>query len=431
MNNVQDPLTGLLARQSFMVVASDWLRSQRGPRQRLVIIEVFGLSIINETQGLASGDQILRDVAFWLGSRFDPTQSVLGRWDGNKFVVLYEACDTECFLASVHRASLGSIGLATDLGRQAEMIRLHVGLCDCRSLDLDDLLTFANEALHESGRSATAPAYRFDEAMHRRLLRRQDVEKDLACAIESGAIGLWYQPIFSGDGRRIQSLEALLRWHHPRQGWTSPEEVVHAATLMGMGETLLQHILQEVCHGLHSLSQADAGFDSVPVAMNVSPREIGSLALRDVLLPTLRREGIAPERLRVEITEESALDSPSTSVQLEALSDDGIGIAVDDFGTGYSSLAMLDAKYVRQVKIDRLLIADLHKSDRRRLLVGSIINLGQALGLEVVGEGVETVEEYEHLRSLGCPLVQGYYLARPSPLESLIAQVRRTGAGLG
>ncbi len=153
--------------------------------------------------------------------------------------------------------------------------------------------------------------------------------------------------------------------------------------------------------------------------------------MHDVLLPTLRRESIAPERLRVEITEESALDSPLTSVQLEAPSDDGIGIAVDDFGTGYSSLAMLDAKYVRQVKIDRLLIADLHKSDRRRLLVGSIIHLGQALGLEVVGEGVETVEEYEHLRSLGCPMVQGYYLARPSPLESLIAQVRRAGVGLG
>jgi EAL domain-containing protein (putative c-di-GMP-specific phosphodiesterase class I) len=431
MKILQDPLTGLLARQSFMAVASGRLRSEDLPLRRLAIIEVVGLSIINETQGLAFGDQILREVAFWLASNFDPDQSVLGRWDGSKFVVLYEACVAEVFLAKVHRASLGSIGLGVDLGGQAAMVRLHVGLCDSYSLWIDDLLTFANEALREADRSLAVSSYRFDEAMHRRLLRRQDIEKDLAFAIDSRAIGLWYQPIFSGDGRRIRSIEALLRWYHPRQGWTSPEEVIHAANLMGMGEALLQHILQEVCRGLHSLSDADERFEKVPVAMNVSPREIANLSLREVLLPALWREGFAAERLRVEITEESALDSLNTSGQLEALSDAGIGIAVDDFGRGYSSLAMLDERYVSQVKIDRTLIAGIHKSDRRKLLVSSIIHLGGALGLEVVGEGVETAEEYNHLRSIGCPLVQGYYLARPSPLDSLIAEVGRERLGLG
>jgi|GEM_PF-3941097 EAL domain-containing protein (putative c-di-GMP-specific phosphodiesterase class I)/GGDEF domain-containing protein len=424
MKSVQDPLTGLLARQSFVDAASHWLGSEKRPRQRLVIFEVFGLSIINETQGLALGDKVLQEVARWLASKFDPARCVLGRWAGNKFVVLYEPCGTEAFPGEIHRASLGSLGLGSSLGRQADLTRLHVGFCDSASRQIDDLLTFASEALHASTRSTGAWGYRFDEAMHRRLLRRQDIEKDLACAIEAREIGLWYQPILSSDGSSLHSLEALLRWNHPRQGWTSPEEVVHAAAVMGMGETLLQHILQEVCHGLHALADADPRFEKVPVAMNVSPREIGDLPLSDIVSRTLLREGIAPRHLRIEITEESALDSLSSSGQLEALAAAGIAIAVDDFGTGYSSLAMLGDKYVKQIKIDRLLISEFHRSDRRMLLVDSIIHLGHALGMEVVGEGVETVEELEHLRLLGCPLVQGYYLARPTPLETLIAQVR-------
>ncbi|KPU98301.1 hypothetical protein APR50_31610 [Variovorax paradoxus] len=425
MKSVQDPLTGLLARQSFVDAASRWLQSEQRPRQRLVIFEVFGLSIINETQGLASGDQVLQEVGRWLASKFDSARCVLGRWAGNKFVVLYEPRGTEAFPGEIHRASLRSIGLGSSLGRQADLTRLHVGSCDCASRRIDDLLTFASEALRASTRPAGGGGYRFDEAMHRRLLRRQDIEKDLACAIEAREIGLWYQPILSSDGASLHSLEALLRWHHPRQGWTSPEEVIHAAAVMGMGETLLQHILQEVYHGLHALADADPRLEKVPVAMNVSPREIGDLPLSDIVLRTLLREGIAPRQLRIEITEESALDSLSSSGQLEALAAAGIAIAVDDFGTGYSSLAMLGDKYVRQIKIDRLLISEFHRSDRRMLLVDSIIHLGHALGMEVVGEGVETVEELEHLRLLGCPLVQGYHLARPTPLEALIAQFLR------
>jgi len=109
---------------------------------------------------------------------------------------------------------------------------------------------------------------------------------------------------------------------------------------------------------------------------------------------------------------------------MEALAAQGVSIAVDDFGTGYSSLAMLNETYVSQIKIDRLLISGFHRSERRMLLVNSIIHLGQALGMEVVGEGVETADEIDHLRILGCSLVQGYYLARPVPLDVVIEQVR-------
>lgn len=127
---------------------------EQRPRQRLVIFEVFGLSIINETQGLASGDQVLQEVGRWLASKFDSARCVLGRWAGNKFVVLYEPRGTEAFPGEIHRASLRSIGLGSSLGRQADLTRLHVGSCDCASRRIDDLLTFASEALRASTRPA-------------------------------------------------------------------------------------------------------------------------------------------------------------------------------------------------------------------------------------------------------------------------------------
>jgi len=275
-----------------------------------MFLDVVGVSIINETQGMAVGDRLLAEVARWLESRYCPAHCVIGRWSGSKFVVLYEPSSTEEAPGALHGASLRSIGLGQNLGREADLTRICLGFCDSRSLEIDDLLAFAHEALREAERSDGPLSYRFDETMRQRLLRRQDIEKDLGCAIEKGKVGVWYQPILSSDGTRLHSLEALLRWHHPRQGWIAPVEVVHAAAVMGMSELLLQHILQSACHGLHALTAVSPRFESVPIAVNISPREISSLRADDIVLRTLRRELIAPARLSIEITEDSALDNP-------------------------------------------------------------------------------------------------------------------------
>ena len=159
--------------------------------------------------------------------------------------------------------------------------------------------------------------------------------------------------------------------------------------------------------------------------MNVSPREMSQLALDRIVLGEIARHGIGPHRIQIEITEEIALDTFAASARLHALADAGVAIVVDDFGVGYSSLASLRSKYVRQVKIDRSFILGLAASPGNRVLVESVIRLGHSLRIDVVAEGVETVEELEALNALGCPLMQGYHLARPGPLDVIVPWARR------
>ncbi|WP_414080272.1 EAL domain-containing protein [Variovorax sp. SCN45] len=197
--------------------------------------------------------------------------------------------------------------------------------------------------------------------------------------------------------------------------------MIFAAANTGVAEPLLRHLVDEVCRAMRQLEAAGSVLANVPIAINVSPREMAQLAVDDIVLGMLKTRGIAPARLQIEITEEVALDTHATRSRLSALSAAGVTIVVDDFGVGYSSLASLRSEYVRQVKIDRSFILGLAASPGNVVLVDSIVQLGRSLNIQVVAEGVETQEELDVLRTLGCTLVQGYHLARPAPLPDMTA----------
>jgi EAL domain-containing protein (putative c-di-GMP-specific phosphodiesterase class I) len=201
--------------------------------------------------------------------------------------------------------------------------------------------------------------------------------------------------------------------------------VIFAAAGTGLAPALLRYIVEEVCLALRELEARGGALASVPIALNVSPREMAQLAVDRLVLGLLADEGIAAERLKIEITEEVALDTPAARGCLNALAAAGVTIVVDDFGVGYSSLASLRDHYVRQVKIDRSFVAGLGGSPDNRVLVNAIVQLGRALDIEVVAEGVETVDEFDVLRNLGCRLGQGYHFARPAPLSEIVAWAER------
>ncbi|MGJ7609789.1 putative bifunctional diguanylate cyclase/phosphodiesterase [Variovorax sp. GB4R4] len=408
-----DSLTGLLNREGFLAAAP---RLRNGAS---LMLDLDGFKAVNDAFGHRAGDQVLQDVGRWLQRELAVHDAVVGRWGGDEFAVFYAPRGTHDAPEAVALALIESIGQATS--HYGGQLGVSVGICTGHDCPVAEMLSFSDEALYEAKRLGRNRWHRFDGALHSRLLSRRDIERDLADAIASHAICVWYQPILADGGQRLHSLEALLRWEHPRHGWVAPSDVIFAAANTGLAERLLRHILNDVCEGLRHLDSAGRRFDNVPVAMNVSPREMSQLPVDAIVLETLARHGLSTHRRQLEITEKVALDTSAAKDRLRVLAEAGIAIVIDDFGVGYSSLASLRGEHVRQVKIDRSFILNLASSPGSRLMVDAVIRLGQSLYIEVVAEGVETGEELDALRALGSPLLQGFYFMRPAPLAKVIA----------
>jgi diguanylate cyclase (GGDEF)-like protein len=419
-----DPLTGLLNREGFTQAVTRRIAEWPGRPHCLFLFDLDGFKGVNDAFGHQAGDRVLQDVARWLERELDGLRAIVGRWGGDEFVVFCKHDEDRAQAgAALAQSLIASLPGAMAAG--GIHMGMSVGIAVARDADVADMISLADEALYEAKRAGRNRWRIVDDALHKRLAMRRDIERDLQGAIEARAIRMWYQPIVALDTQRVHSLEALLRWDHPRHGRMPPEQVVFAAAGTGLAEALLRYIVEEVCIALRELDALGGELASVPIALNVSPREMAQLGVDRLVLGLLAEEGIAADRLKVEITEEVALDSPAARGCLNALAAAGVTIVVDDFGVGYSSLASLRDDYVRQVKIDRSFVAGLGGSSDNRVLVNAIVQLGLALGIDVVAEGVETVDELDVLRTLGCRLGQGYHFARPAPLAEVVAWAGR------
>ncbi|MGI4777720.1 MAG: putative bifunctional diguanylate cyclase/phosphodiesterase [Janthinobacterium lividum] len=416
-----DALTGLLNREGFSQRATQYIAAAPGCTHCLLLLDLDGFKTVNDAFGHKAGDRVLQDVGAWLRHELHVLQPVLGRWGGDEFAALYTVRDPQQAPTAVAGALIRSIPGAT--AHYGGHLGVSIGVMISGAAEVSgiaDMIAVADEALYDAKRAGRNRFQVVDEALHKRLAMRRDVERDLLHAIQAREICVWYQPIVDAVAHKVHSIEALLRWNHPRHGWISPEQVVFAAAGTGLAEKLLRHILGDICLAMRTLEDAGSDLAQVPIAMNVSPREMAQLTVDEIVLGTLRQHGIAHDRLQIEITEEVALDTPATRSRLGALSVAGIFIAIDDFGVGYSSLSSLRGDHVKQIKIDRSFISDLGGSTENRVLVNSIVQVGHALNVEVVAEGVETQDELDALRALGCELMQGYHFARPATLADVM-----------
>jgi diguanylate cyclase (GGDEF)-like protein len=412
-----DPLTGL-ANWSRLRSDADAAIGRGGP-VALVLMDLDRFKDVNDTLGHHNGDVLLLEVARRLAA-YRREGMTVGRLGGDEFaVVLIDPSDAEA-AARVGRELIDLVARPVVIeGVRLEMAAsVGIAVHPEHGLDAASLLQRADVAMY-SAKAEHAGVAMYQPSEDHVSARRLVLAGELRRAIDDGELVVAYQPKASLEDGRAVGVEALLRWQHPELGFVAPDEFIPIAERTGLIVPLTTYVLDR------ALGQCATWLGSglqVGVAVNLSVRNLLDSELPDQIGALLVRHGVEPRRLTLEITESSVMADPARAVDvLERLSRIGIRLSVDDFGTGYSSLTYLKALPVDEVKIDKSFVLSMATDAGDAAIVRSIIDLGGALGLTVVAEGVEDEEAWGRLAELGCDVVQGYALSRPVPAEAATA----------
>ena len=383
----------------------------------VAVVALDRLGQVERRPGRGGHDDVLAEVTDRLRTALAPGE-VVHRLDGGRFAVLGLAADDTEALELGER-------LVRVLGRPAVVGGLTVHLSACVGVarapaaitDLagaDTLLADAAMALDTAVAQGRGRLVLTDQAMRTAAARRHDLEGELVGALGRGELHLEFQPIVDLQTRRTAGAEALLRWAHPRLGTVPPVEFLPLAEAAGLMDAIGMWVVNEAL-------RAAAGWpDGTYVSVNLSAAQLRITGVARMVQVALARAGLAADRLRLELTESILLeDSDDALRELEALRAQGIMVGLDDFGTGYASMRYLKRLTVDFIKVDREFVAGLGRSAVDEAIVGACMALASALGLEVVGEGVEEAGQEEALAALGCHHTQGYGYARPARAEAL------------
>jgi EAL domain-containing protein (putative c-di-GMP-specific phosphodiesterase class I) len=349
----------------------------------------------------------------------------VARLGGDEFVVLCAALqDDDDVKLIAERIVRGIRSVYVEDGRDLS-VTCSVGIVVTRDplAEPDQLIRDADEMMYgakESGRNR----YEVFDAAHRLRSGRRAFQADLSRAIEAGELFLLYQPLFLLDERSLIGVEALVRWRHPKRGVVPPDEFVPFAEQHGLIAKIDSYVLEEACRQFSEWTSAGGWPSGFTIAVNVSGGELSNPEFVLRVAETIQRHGMNASSLCLEMTE-TALVGEFGDVQdtLAALSELGVRLALDDFGTGYSTLAHLQRLKVDILKIDRSFIAQISRSPRDREIVAAVTAMSHALGMRVVGEGIETNHQLDTLAELDCDQGQGFLFARPMPPEEVMALV--------
>ena len=406
-NLIQDRLEQALARASGT-----------GTKVATLFIDIDRFKLINESVGHEAADGLLLEVSKRLRGALAASGDTLGRLAGDEFVVILMGAQTGD-IARCAQAMLESLQAPFLVEERPLQLTASVGV----SLFPDDAQDAATMMKHADAAVGQAKAqsgnsYRFyTAAMQDHALARLSLEQNLYRAIEKSELELWYQPKVCVESLRIVGFEALVRWPLADGRFISPADFISVAEETGMIIPIGNWVLDTACQQL--ASWRESGRQMVPIAINVSAKQLKNRDLVDRLEERLKNHNIATSLLQFEITESIMLDNVDTAVDiLHEIRNLGISISVDDFGTGYSSLAYLRRLPIGTLKIDRAFIRHLPNDEEDATMTAAIIGLGRQLGLRLVAEGVETPEQMAFLRKAGCHEMQGFLFSPARPAEN-------------
>lgn len=420
---LRDPLTGLPNRQ--WLLESTWNAldeaEQAGDRAALVLIDLDRFRSVNDTLGHLAGDRLLLQIAERLRLAL-PHGAEAARLGGDEFAVLLPTTDSLTSAQRVARSLVAALGSPLDLDGLTLVLEASAGVAvyPDHALDAEGLLRRADVAMYQAKRDRSGVEV-YEARRDGNTPDRLGLLGDLRRALDAGDVELHYQPKVGFDGH-VAGLEALVRWVHPERGRVSPDEFIAIAESSGLMPRLTEYVLETA---LGQVAKWRAMGLEVPVAVNVSPRDVHTPGFAGSVAARLARHGVPAGSLQLEITEHVLLEDPQRAADtLAGLTGHGVKMSLDDFGTGYSSLVHLRRLPVSELKIDRSFVARLAIDNEDAEIVRCTLDLAHSLGLVVVAEGVEDDETWERLRDLGCDAVQGWLVAAAMPPDETTAWLR-------
>lgn len=422
-----DQLTGLPNRQVLAERIDEAVaRRATGSCVGVLFVDLDRFRLVNEGLGHEWGDTLLAMSARRVEANLRAGDT-LARFGGDQFaIVCPDVAGLDHALAIAARV-LAAIRDPFSLPQGEVFLTASVGLVVTEDTDErpEQLLRDANVAMSHAKKLGRDRVAVFDEQMRARAAERLDVEKELRGALARQEFRVFYQPFVQFSGSEVIGFEALLRWEHPERGLIGPNEFIPVAEETGLIVDIGAWVLHEVCHQAAVWAADVPGTPPLHFSVNLSARQLAHPDLIATVAEALAVSGIDPPTLSLEITESVLMDDPDLAIViLHALRDLGVRLSIDDFGQGHSSLGYLRSLPVDCVKIDRTFVEGLDCNPDDSAIVSAVVGLGHALGLTVTAEGVETPEQLDRLRSLGCDIGQGFYFARPQPSAVSAALVR-------
>lgn len=412
----EDALTGLANRRTFQSRLNHMAAacSTDGEYAKFAVfyLDLDRFKSINDTLGHPVGDQLLKAVAARLRQTIRK-DDIVARLGGDEFAVIARTIGDDKEVIAIAKRVRKLLNEPFDLAGKRLDISTSIGIARAPQdgTDADLLLKAADTALYAAKAAGRNTFKVFEADMLEEIRIKREMETDLRAAIASeGQLGLHYQPLLDLTGNTVTGFEALMRWQHPEKGNVPPGVFISVAEDAGLIVELGTWAINTACQAAASWSS------SVRVAVNVSSHQFRNGDLVNIVQTALSETGLRADRLELEITESILMENDGASTStLHELRELGVRISMDDFGTGYSSLSYLRSFPLNKIKIDRSFISDICVGDDCAVIVRSIVDIARKLGMAVTAEGVETPEQMETLRTLGCDEIQGYLISKPVP----------------
>ncbi len=406
-----DVLSGLPNRGRVRQLLGEALREATATNSSCAILflDLDGFKPVNDTFGHPKGDAVLRAVAKRLVTEVASSGTV-GRMGGDEFAIVIPDAQSRKAVEQMAQRIIDSIKEPYDIDGTNIRIGVSIG-CAFGPLDgatVDDLILKADLALYEAKGAGRGIARYFSSELQSEKEDRVKLEQDLRSALANKQFHLVFQPLVAAKTQKLTGFEALIRWNHPKRGLVPPIAFIPVVEEIGLMPAIGEWVIEEACRA------AATWPDHISVALNVSPKQIVLPNLPNVVSEALGRHRVQGNRIELEVTEGVFLgDNGPTLDVLKRLRQLGVGIALDDFGTGYSSIGYLNKAIFHKLKIDGSFVREAGTRPENVAIIQSIVQLAQSFRMSVTAEGVETPEDFERMRELGCDTIQGYLFGKP------------------